>query len=273
VIILIPFLKEIPTFFSYKFASYKETLSNIANPILEKFFKEHSEIIQENINSIFLEALRLIAATSFSLLENGWLLARFITLALLSPIISFYFIKDWEIIKKNIKTLIPLKYKKNISEISYNMDTALSHYVRGQILICGILSIYYSTSLACTSLSFGFSIGLLTGFFIFIPYLGFCSSLLISCFLSVSEWGTMSHLIIILSIYIIGYTIEAFVLTPWIIGKNTGLHPIWILFSIFSGAALFGFFGVLLALPSATVIAALWRYGRTYYIKSAFYRE
>lgn len=273
IILLIPFFQELYHLFSYKIIFYKKEFWHLVQPLLEKLFKETGITIQETADATVSEAARWATKVIVEVWKNGWALTRCFSTLFFGPIISFHLMNDWIKIKDRLKALIPLRWQNVVRYAFLEINSSLSNYLRGQIAVCGLLAIYYGAALGINSLKFGLTIGILTGFFSFIPYLGFLGGLLSACSLSIFQFGTLSNLLSILFVYASGHILEAIFLTPRLIGQKTGLHPIWVLFAIFACGALAGFGGILLALPLATIVAACWRIFRKNYVKSEFFKK
>ena len=273
VILLFPLAKKLSSSLSFHFLHSREIFWESAKPILQRFFKDAVPKIQENIDTLVIEGIRWTTMALVYLLQNGWLLAQLFFSIFLSPMIGFYLMKDWDAIWDRFIALVPLSHRPLILLWAKEMNDSLAHYFRGQLTICGILSLYYGIGLELSSLRGGILFGFLTGIFLVLPYIGFGIGLVSVCIASIVQWGTTTHLLWVLCLYFGGYLLESLFLTPFLIGNRTGLHPIWVLFAIFAGGLLKGIVGVLIALPVATLLGAFWRLLRRFYLQSDFYRK
>jgi predicted PurR-regulated permease PerM len=270
---LIPSLKNISFFLSERLAFYRLQLWELAYPWITKLSAYSKEMakIQESLDSLIVLAANWIGTTLMHLFENGLSVARFFLTVLMAPLIAFHVMKDWGTIVVRFMDLLPSRYRRSAQRLLGELDEALSCYVRGQWIICGVLSGYYGLMLWAVGLDFGLILGVGTGFFAFIPYLGFFLGLLASLIVAVVQGGSFSYCMTIFCIFLGGQILEAVFLTPHLIGKKTGMHPVFILFVVCAGAALAGFIGVLMALPMATLFVAGLRFLKSYYYRSRFY--
>lgn len=278
VVLLWPFFRGLSHLFSENFYEWahilwKKILIWIHHyPFLHDFFKEPlDQSTLKTLHNFSMDCLSWTGRLGLSIWHNGWALAQILCTILLSPVISFYFIKDRKKIRRGILSAIPPRNRDVVLKGLFEIHQSFSSYVRGQTLVCGLLGTYYSLSLGLSGMEFGFTLGLLTGLLAFVPYIAFLTSLMTSLLLSLGN--ASPPLIVITMIYAMGYILDGLILTPWIVGKNTGLHPMWLLFSVFVGATLKGFTGIFLALPTATLIAACARLTYRAYLKSSFYQK
>jgi len=198
------------------------------------------------------------------------LLGFFADLALI-PIVTFYLLRDWDRIVERIGQLIPRRLQPAAEIFANETNEVLSALVRGQLLVMVALAIYYSIALYAVGLNVALLIGLFTGLISFIPYLGYITALLTACIAMLVQTQTAFPLVWVLAVYGIGQVIESGVLTPMMVGDRIGLHPVTVIFAILAGGQLFGFTGVLAALPVAAVLAVLVRHGLKRWLRSPLY--
>jgi len=181
----------------------------------------------------------------------GWLV--------LVPVALFFLLKDWAQILSKTLWLVPEKHRENVRETSREIHITLQGYLQGQLRVMLALSVYYSLGLLIAGFSGWLSIGLISGLLVFIPYAGFALGVLLALVSGLLELGWMQTLIAVGIIYGLGQLLESFVLTPKLVGDRVGLHPLAVIFALVFFGALFGFFGVLIAVPLAAVIVVLFR--------------
>ncbi|ABE04686.1 AI-2E family transporter [Rickettsia bellii] len=262
------FVNNIP-----KYKDYFQT--EILPPIMTKIYAVEPNIADKIRDSLsnFINSIFTILG---SLANNFWhytlITINIFVLFLLIPIILFYFLRDWTRIIENMKSLLPLKSRHKILGILSSINSLLAAYIRGQLNICLLLSIYYSISFSIIGIDLALLLGILTGFLVIIPFIG----TFISCFLTLTigylTFGATTQLFYIMVVYIIGNICESYILTPKIIGDKIGLHPLWIIFSIFACGSLFGFIGIFFAIPIAGVTKILLFNIIKFYKSSRFYR-
>lgn len=225
-----------------------------------------------------LESLRsenIAQASSFikSLLRSGITLFEVLLNIILIPVVTFYLLRDWDLIINNIYQMIPPKARPTLVKIVKECDAALSGFLRGQLLVMISLSVYYAVTLSFMGLQFGMTIGLITGLISIVPYLGMVVGVIIATVTALMQFGTLTSLLWVILIFLVGHGLENAYLSPKLIGERVGLHPIAVIFAILAGAQLFGFFGVLLALPVSAVAMVLLRHLVVRYQKSAWYKS
>ena len=192
------------------------------------------------------------------LLSKSVAFISLISLIIITPITAFYFLAEWNTIKNTIKSFLPKKHLTTIIMLVKDIDNVLSACIIGQFTVCLILSVFYSVLLLFSGLKYGFLIGLLTGLASFIPYFGMIIGFFVAMSVAFYQFGfNFFNIAIIIIIFISGQIFEGYFITPKLVGKKIGLHPLWVIFSLFSGGALFGFVGLLIALPIAGVLGVL----------------
>ncbi len=207
------------------------------------------------------------------LAKNSFIIIEVIIYIILIPFIMFYSINNWHQLIKFFDSLIPRSYVKSVHNILNDIDTILAAYLRGQISVMIIMAIYYSTVLHFIGLHSGFAVGALTGILVFIPYLGILTGLLISLSIGFSGFHGMQQIYYILISFASGHILEGGLVTPFLVGGKIGLSPIMIIFALMVFGQIFGFVGVLLALPLSTIAVVLLKHARSYYSKTKFYSE
>jgi predicted PurR-regulated permease PerM len=208
-----------------------------------------------------------------SLRIGGVALVGFLANLLLTPVVMFYLLMDWDTLVERVGSLLPRRWDVAARRIAGEIDTVLAEYLRGQVTVMGILAIYYAVALSLAGLQFAVPIGVLTGLLIFIPYLGFGIGLLLALLVALLQFATWQGVVVVLVVYGIGQLLESFVLTPWLVGERIGLHPLAVIFALLAFSQLFGFTGVLLALPASAAILVGLRHLRSAYTGSALYRD
>ncbi len=192
---------------------------------------------------------------------------------LLTPLVAYYFLRDWDRIIARIDSWLPRRQAGTLREIAHEIDAMLSGFIRGQATVCLVFAIYYGVALTATGLNFGLIIGIAAGALTFIPYLGAIVGFVVSIGVALGQFDDYTRVVIVAGVYLLGHVVEANLVTPTLVGDRVGLHPVWVLFALLAGGALFGFTGVLLALPVAAVIGVLVRFSLRQYLASSFYDD
>jgi predicted PurR-regulated permease PerM len=207
-----------------------------------------------------------------SLRIGGLALVGFFANLLLTPVVMFYLLTDWDALVARLGLLLPRRWEIASRQMAGEIDGVLAEYLRGQVTVMGILAIYYAAALWFAGLQFAVPIGVLTGLLIFVPYLGFGIGLMLALLVALLQFAAWQGVIVVLVVYGIGQLLEGFVLTPWLVGERIGLHPLAVIFALLAFGQIFGFTGVLLALPASAAILVGLRHVRGAYTASALYR-
>ncbi|MGI4775821.1 MAG: AI-2E family transporter [Janthinobacterium lividum] len=242
---------------------FAEKIQNLDPKISDKV----TGSMQNFVNNFFL----MLA----SLFNNLWgytvATLNVLVIILLVPIILLYLLRDWPKVISCLDNLLPVQEKAKIRQVLFSINNLLSAYIRGQFNVCVILSTYYGIGLSILGIDLGLLIGIISGFLVIIPFIGVLISFLLAIIISYFSFGATIKLIYIIILYALGYAVEGYILTPKIIGNRIGLHPLWIMFSVFITGSLFGFVGIFFAIPLAGIIKVLLGYGIEYYKLSNMY--
>lgn len=233
-------------------------------PGVMKQLSNHAPISESAIKNLFAENLLQAGSAigwifQMTLKSSKTLFEGLINL-LLIPVVTFYLLRDWNLVIANILKLIPKKIKPIVVQLTVECDAVLSAFLRGQFLVMLALSAIYSIGLTLAGLQVSLLIGIISGFMSIVPYLGVIIGVCLASLAAFVQFGTIKSVAWVLFVFIIGHLIESLFLTPNLIGDRIGLHPVAVIFAILAGGTLFGFFGVLLALPVASVIMVLLRH-------------
>lgn len=202
---------------------------------------------------------------------SGLMLIAIITNLTLIPVLTFFFLRDWDKMMASLRELLPRPLEPTIMRLARESDAVLGGFLRGQLSVMLCLGTIYAIGLWFTGISFGLLIGFVAGLLSFVPYMGAILGFGAAVIASLVSFGDMPHLLMVVAVFAIGQTLEGTVLIPWLVGDRIGMHPVAVIFSIMAGGQLFGFLGVLLALPVAAVVMVLLRYAHEQYKGSAMY--
>ncbi len=194
-------------------------------------------------------------------------------LIVLVPILTFYFLFNWDKRLNNWKMSVPKAYSKKIIEVAQECDRALMEFIKGQLLVMLLLGIIYAVQLQLIGLELGLIIGMVAGVASFVPYLGFGIGFIAAITAGLFQFGLdWFHLSLIVGAFLVGQAAEGYVLQPLLLGDKIGLSPLWVIFSVLAGASLLGFVGMLIALPVSAIINVLFRHIYAYYLTTDFYK-
>jgi predicted PurR-regulated permease PerM len=207
-----------------------------------------------------------------SLWTGGQALLSIFSLVVVTPVVAFYLLYDWNRMVATVDNWIPLQHRETVRGLAHEMDEAIAGFVRGQTAVCLILGSYYAVALTLTGLSFGLLIGLASGIITFIPYVGSMTGLVLAVGVAVAQfWPEYTPIVTVLVIFFVGQFLEGYVLAPKLVGESVGLHPVWLMFALFAFGYLLGFVGLLIAVPLAAIVGVLVRFGLRRYLESPFY--
>lgn len=203
--------------------------------------------------------------------SGGAAIANLLSLLFITPVVTFYILRDWDLLVARVDTLLPRDHAETIREQMRAIDTTMAGFIRGQASVCLVLGAYYAGGLMLVGLPFGLVIGMVAGLLTFIPYVGSLTGFIISMAVALASFDTWHGTAIVAAIFVSGQVMEGNFLTPKLVGDRVGLHPVWIIFALLAGGALFGFVGLLLAVPVAAAIGVLVRFGIGRYLASPLY--
>jgi predicted PurR-regulated permease PerM len=207
-----------------------------------------------------------------SLWSQGLAIINFLSLLLITPVVVFYLLIDWHPMLDKIDGWLPRDHLHTIRRLANDVNAAVSAFIRGQGTICLLLAVYYAAALSLAGVRSGLLIGLATGLFSFVPFVGWALGLLTAGAVALTQgWPNVPLLLTVVGIFVVGMAVDAAVLGPKIVGQKIGLHPVWLIFSLFVFSYLFGFVGVLVAVPVAAAIAVLVRFALEMYLDSSVY--
>lgn len=214
------------------------------------------------------------AGVAGSVWTGGRAVLSMLALLVITPVVAYYFIADWPRIIASADRLVPVSQRETVRRLAREADHAIAGFVRGQTLVCLLLGLFYAVALSLVGLNFGLLIGLVAGLIGFIPYVGSITGLVLSVGVALAQfWPDWIWILVVLAIFIVGQFVEGNILVPKLVGDSVGLHPLWLMFALFAFGYLFGFVGLLLAVPLAAVIGVLVRFALRQYLASPLYRD
>jgi predicted PurR-regulated permease PerM len=260
-------------------AMLQEVATNVrtgAAPLLEKLNAisgNGKDAIPTDTTVLVQRGIAGLSGIARGLFSSGAALVNVFALLLIAPIVCFYLIRDWPTMVKKIDGMLPLAYAPTIRHQLVLINRTLASYLRGQLTVMFILSVYYVILFGALGLNFGLVLGILAGCIVIIPYIGSLISVGLGLTVAYGQYDITTNFWMVIAIYAVGQIIETQILTPKIIGDRVGLHPLWMLFGMLAGAVLLGFVGVLLAVPLTAVIGVLVKFAVARYLESGLYRD
>lgn len=260
--------RRLPELAAQLYGSLAPWLSEKFGIVLQFDLATIKQLIAENLDSAQTLSLKLLSGVKAG---GTFVLAILINLALI-PVVMFYMLRDWGAIVARIDDLTPRRWRSKVRTMASEIDRVLAEFLRGQLSVMGVLAVYYSLGLWLAGLQFALPIGILTGLLVFIPYVGFGLGLILGTLAALLQWNGWPGFFAVLAVYGIGQLLENYVLIPWLVGTRIGLHPLAVIFALLAFGQLFGFAGVLLALPVSAVLLVGLRHVRAAYVESPLYR-
>ncbi|MGZ8216115.1 AI-2E family transporter [Methylomagnum sp.] len=215
-----------------------------------------------------------IATTALSYLtHSGAVVVSWLINLLLIPVVVFYLLRDWDVMIGLIRDLLPLRWRTSVVELAKESDEVLSSVFRGQFMVMAALGTIYSLGLWLVGVNLGLLIGMFAGLVSFIPYAGATTGIVLASVVALAQFGEFGPVLWVWAVFGVGQTLEGMWLTPTLVGNRIGLHPVAVIFAVLAGGQLFGFLGVLLALPLASVVMVLLRHAHELYKESDLYSD
>jgi predicted PurR-regulated permease PerM len=223
------------------------------------------------LKSHWSQAGGLVAALAGSISRSGMVVAEGIMNLVLTPVVAFYLLRDWDILIGKIRDLLPQRVEPTVIRLAIESDAVLGAFLKGQFSVMIALGVIYIFGLWLIDLDLALLIGMVAGLISFIPYLGSIVGVVSACIAAIVQFQDVWAVMPVFVVFAVGQTLEGMLLTPWLVGDKVGLHPVAVIFSILAGGQIFGFVGILLALPVASVIMVLMRHVHDLYKDSELY--
>lgn len=218
------------------------------------------------------DALSLAGELVAKLWSGGLALLNLLSLIFISPVVAFYMLRDWHRIIAKVDGWLPRDHAPTVRALAREADERIAGFLRGTALVCLCLAVFYATALTLIGLDFGLVIGLVAGLISFIPFVGAAVGFVVSVSVALVQFEDIYMVLLTAGVFLAGQALEGNILQPKLVGDRINLHPVWVIFALLAGAFLFGFVGVLLAVPTAAVIGVLARFFISQYMKSPLYR-
>lgn len=276
-LIVIPLLQKEVLLMAKRLPAYFNTLRGLLEPWLLQHFgvtlafdmSELQALVTEHwktAGNVAGQALRFVGSHGAALF--GWLASL-----LLVPVVLFYLLRDWPMLVARIGELTPRSWYGRVATIAHEIDLVLAEFLRGQLSVMLLMSVFYACGLWLAGLELALPIGLIAGLLGFVPYLGITIGIVLAVLAAALQFASMTALLPVLLVFGLGQVLEGMVLTPWLVGDRIGLHPVAVVFALLAGGQLFGFAGVLLALPAGAAIAVGLRHLKQSYLTSDSYLQ
>ena len=275
-LIVVPVLIAQLSGFLERLPDYVVQLQQLLNRFLRTELGQYFGAQQEGgsgVEQVVAQGAAWVATFLGSVWAGGRALINTISLIVVTPVVAFYLLYDWDRMLKRIDALLPRQHADTIRRLGDDIDAAMAGFIRGQGAVCLILGVFYALSLSLVGLNFGFLIGSLAGLISFIPFVGSIVGFVLSVGVAIVQfWPDWPWILVVAAIFVVGQFIEGNILQPRLVGSSIGVHPVWLMFALFAFGSLFGFVGVLLAVPVTAAIGVLVRFAVERYRRSALYQ-
>lgn len=256
--------------------AYLQALRVVASELGQEWVTRAAEAdlgLEASLVKLADRATGLFPQVLASLWSGGLVLLNFLALILITPIVAFYLLKDWDRMMARIDGWLPRPHASTLRRLAREIDEAISGFVRGQVIVILLLTLIYVTGLLVIGLNYGLLIGLGAGLISVVPYLGPLAGFLVGGAVAlVQYWPAWTPIAAVIGVFVVGQFIEGNILSPLIVGDRVHLHPVWLILALLSFGYLFGFVGLLVAVPIAATIGVLSRFALERYLDSALYR-
>ncbi len=247
-----------------------------AGPLLERAENAGINVLDRDrlvamLQEHFKEATGIASSVVSSFARSGLALVNWVMNLVLIPVVAFYLLRDWDLIVERVRELLPRTLEPTVATLASQSNSVLGAFLRGQLTVMLALGLVYSVGLWLVGLDLAILVGMSAGFISFVPYLGAIVGVVLGVVGALFQYGDLFHVAMVLVVFGVGQTLEGVVLTPLLVGDRIGLHPVAVIFAVLAGGQLFGFLGVLLALPVASVVMVLLRHAHERYRSSGLY--
>ncbi|MCY1663982.1 AI-2E family transporter [Rhizobium sp. SL86] len=250
----------------------QQLIASPENSFLPHWIVTQIQTAKENFSSLMSEGAGFLGGLLNQLWNSGKTIVDVISLLIITPVVAFYILLDWDRMVAKVDSWIPRDQVTTIRQLAREMDDAVSGFIRGQGSLCLILGIFYAVGLSVVGLNFGLLIGFVAGMISFIPYIGSLVGLVLSVGVALMQfWPDYPWIIAVMCVFFAGQFIEGNILQPKLVGSSVGLHPVWLMFALLAFGAMFGFVGLLIAVPAAAVVGVLVRFAISRYLQSDIY--
>ena len=250
----------------------QELIASSESTWLRDFIGIEAGAIRENLDTLLKQGAGFITTILSQIWASGKSLVNVISLLVVTPVVAFYMLYDWDRMIAKVDSWLPRDHQETIRSIFTDINTAVSGFVRGQGSLCLVLGLFYGLSLTVAGLNFGLLIGLGAGLISFIPYVGSLTGFVVAMGVALVQfWPDWIPIAIVAAIFFLGQFLEGNILQPKMVGDSVGLHPVWLMFALFAFGSMFGFTGMLVAVPAAAAVGVVVRFAIDWYLRSELY--
>lgn len=276
-LIMLPLLEKEVTLFVARLPDWIDAARVRFLPLLQQWFGADLQWDSQEVKDMLRSHWQKAGGVATKLLpwlgSGGGVIAGVLVNLLLIPVAMFYLLRDWDDLLARIDQLVPRHWHAKVHEIAVEVDGILAEFLRGQISVMLLMSVFYVVALWLAGLEFALPIGIVAGMLVFVPYLGMILGLALATLAAAMQFTSFGSVLLVWAVFGAGQLIEGMLVTPWLVGERIGLHPLAVILALLAFGQLFGFFGVLLALPLAAILLVTLRHAKAAYLSSEMYRK
>jgi len=276
-VLVAPIVFEQVAALATKLPAYARSAYNIAAPFLARAATLVGAAtpvdVTQSLGGTIEKVMGVVAGFAGGILGRSFAMLSVVLLLAITPLVTFYLLRDWPRVLAEVDGWLPREHAATIHAQAREIDRVLAGFARGTAIVCLFLAAFYSLALSAAGLEFGLVIGLVAGAVSFVPYVGTAVGLTSSVGVAIFQfWPSWPRIAVVFAVFVVGQILSDYVLTPRLVGERVGLHPLWVMFGVLAGGTLFGFVGMLIAVPVCAVIGVLARFGLERYKASPLYR-
>ncbi|MGE7369911.1 AI-2E family transporter [Neorhizobium sp. NPDC001467] len=250
----------------------QQILSSPETSVLPGWVTSQVETVKDNFSEVLSQGAGFVGTLFAQVWNSGKAIVDVVSLLIVTPVVAFYLLLDWDRMVSKVDSWVPRDQVQVVRQLAREMDRSVAGFIRGQGSLCLILGIFYAVGLSLVGLNFGLLIGFVAGMISFIPYIGSLIGLVLSVGVALVQfWPEYTWIIATAAVFFLGQFIEGNILQPKLVGSSVGLHPVWLMFALFAFGAMFGFVGLLVAVPAAAMVGVLVRFVLSRYLDSDMY--
>ncbi|RFC62402.1 AI-2E family transporter [Fulvimarina endophytica] len=276
ILIIAPVISSQVVRLTERMPEYLDRLQDLAiaarsGPLAFLFSSEESTL-EQDFAQLISDSTSFVTSLVSQVWSSSLAFVNFVSLFVVTPVVAFYMLLDWDRMVRRVDDWLPRQHQTTVRRIARDIDLSVAGFVRGQGSVCLILGTFYAVGLTLVGLNFGLLIGFFAGLISFIPYIGSLLGLVISIGVALVQfWPDWPWVVAVAAVFFIGQFFEGNILQPKLVGASVGLHPVWLMFALFAFGTLFGFVGLLIAVPAAAAVGVLARFALTKYLDSELY--
>lgn len=276
-LIMLPLLQKEISLLMVRVPEWLESARVRGLPLLQQWFGIQLEWDTQALKDMLAKHWQSAGGVAAKVLpwlgDSGGMLIGLMVNLLLIPVVMFYLLRDWDSLLGQVNQLVPRHWHSKVLEIAGEVDSVLAEFLRGQISVMLLMSLFYVLALWLVGLEFALPIGIVAGLLVFVPYLGMILGVLLATLAAAMQFSAVGDMVWVWAVFGAGQLLEGMLVTPWLVGERIGLHPLAVIFALLAFGQLFGFFGLLLALPLAAILLVVLRHSRARYLSSSMYKR